>query len=119
MNESPADNDVINLAEAARRIPGGTDGVKQMLPDLMLECAQQLEAVRMALVAGDADKVRLGAHTIKGSAAVFSAARVASAALEVEEIGRSGNLDAAMAAIESLAEELDRLGQVLAGHAGP
>jgi len=60
----------------------------------------------------------LGAHTIKGSAAVFSAARVASAALEVEEIGRSGNLDAATIAIERLAAELDLLGQVTAGDPG-
>lgn len=113
MDESPTEYDVINFEDAARRIPGGIDGVRQMAPELMQECNQQLEVVREGLAARDAQKVRLGAHTIKGSAAVFSAARVAKSALALEMIGREGNIDAGAAALVDLEAEVERLGQVL------
>ncbi len=119
MSELPDHDDVINFEDAARRIPGGIDGVKQMAPDLMRECTQQLESVRTAYSAHDADKLRLAAHTIKGSAAVFSASRVADAALVLEQMGRSGSLDAAQVAIEELAVEIELLGRVLGENSAP
>lgn len=115
MSEPGSAKDVIDLEDAARRIPGGLDGVKQMAPDLLQECTQQLDAIRSALVASDSEKVRLAAHTIKGSAGVFAAARVADAARTLEEIGREADLERAPGAIDELAAELDLLSQTLSG----
>lgn len=52
----------------------------------------RLQAIRDAVIAGDADGVRAVAHSLKGSVAFFAATAVVCAAYRLEKMGEAGNL---------------------------
>jgi HPt (histidine-containing phosphotransfer) domain-containing protein len=54
-------------------------------------------------------KLRRAAHTLKGSAAIFSARRTTAAAGELENLAKAGDLAKAAAAISDLESEAMRL----------
>ena len=111
-------DDVFSLAAALRRIPGGIEAVKRMVPVLESECSKRLEEIRAGLAERDAKKVQRGAHTIKGSAQVFAAKRVATAARRVEDMARNGDVAGAEASLPALNDEVMRLGQALSSALG-
>ena len=75
-----------------------------------------LEQMRAALGNGDGTELANTAHRLKGTVAYLGAAPALEATRCVEDIGRSGDLSAAPAAIEKLAMELGRLKDALDGH---
>lgn len=94
------------------------DEVKQRVPDeiindvaemLLSECQTLLAQIREGLESGSADKVRLGAHTLKGSAAVFVADRVVEASARLELMGKNNDLTGGKEALAVLEKEVDRL----------
>ncbi len=74
-----------------------------------------LERMRAALESGDALGLANAAHRLKGTVAYLGAAPALAAMQCVEDIGRSGDLSAAPAAVEKLAMELGRLTEALEG----
>jgi two-component system, sensor histidine kinase and response regulator len=68
-----------------------------------------LQQLRDALAAGDAAVVGKTAHTLKGMISNFCAAGVQAAAIEVEKMGKAGDLSAAPAAIDALAPLVETL----------
>ncbi len=104
---------VIDWKEAVARY-GGEEGVVVELAELfMAECAGLKSAIREAIQAGDADSLRLHAHTLKGSAGVFHARTAANAAQRLEQMGREGSLDGAEEAFRTMTSELEPLMQFL------
>lgn len=100
---------VFSWEEAEKRIPGGMEMVKEMAQMLLTECPKLLEQIRNGLAAGDVKQVKIGAHTLKGSADVFAAKRVVEAAKKLEMMGRNEDLtggDEALAALEKEVETL-------------
>ena len=84
------------------------------LSDTFLEQSPQLiSSVREALEGGCADEISRLAHKIKGSVSVFSASKAVSAALHLEQIGKSKDLAHADEAFDRLSQELARLGSEL------
>jgi len=77
------------------------------------DAPRHLEKIRQALDARDGESLRRAAHGLKGAAANFDADRVVSAARALEEMGRAGEMDAADAAWQSLALEMERLISIL------
>lgn len=69
----------------------------------------QLTIIGRALDTGNAEVVRKEAHAIKGGAANLAADELAGAALDLEKIGASGNLDGGCQGLDSIAEALERL----------
>jgi HPt (histidine-containing phosphotransfer) domain-containing protein len=67
---------------------------------------EQMTAIAEAVKGHDAASLRDKAHSLKGSAATVGAERVASAARELERMGRDGDLAAAAGAAASLETEL-------------
>jgi two-component system, sensor histidine kinase and response regulator len=59
--------------------------------------------LREALAAGDAPALGKTAHTLKGMVSNFCAPQTQAAALEVEKMGKGGDLSAAPAAVDTLA----------------
>lgn len=88
-------NQVIDLEAALQRIPGGMVAVKQMAAILVAECPRLLEEIRAGIAAEDAARVKLGAHTLRGSADVYAAQRVVAAARQLESLAGDGRLNAA------------------------
>lgn len=89
------DNDTAFLAETVEMLAG--DG-----PSLVAD-------IRRAIGAGDAAGVGRAAHALKGMISNFCAPRAQAAALEVEKLGKSGDLAPAAAATETLATMLSGL----------
>ncbi len=99
--------DILDLDEALQRIPGGKAAVWELGRIMLEECPRLLDEIRTGLKSGDAERLRRGAHTLRGSADVFAARRVVEAARRVEELGRDGKLDGASVAIADLEREVD------------
>ena len=63
---------------------------------------RQLDALREALQRGAAHEVALAAHTLKGSAALFLRRESLDAMNQVEQLGKQGRLDEALALLPSV-----------------
>jgi two-component system sensor histidine kinase/response regulator len=85
-------SDVVNLDEASRRIPGGILGLKRLCSVFNVECDQLLTTLGDAIARGDVKEIHRTSHTMKGSAKLFSAARVSAVAFELEQSAKDGNL---------------------------
>ncbi len=83
--------DVINLAEARRRIPGGDAELRELAQALQEEAVKLRDTIEQALRDGDAETVRRAAHTLKGAAAVFEAQAVVDAARQLEQAAAAGS----------------------------
>ena len=84
------------------------------LLDAYLEDSPQLiEQMRAGVAAGDIERVRRAAHSLKSNSASFGAHRLAHATRELEMVAKSGTLDGAgpkLAAVEAeYAQLLPRL----------
>jgi signal transduction histidine kinase/CheY-like chemotaxis protein len=73
----------LNLEEAVERY-GDLETVAEVVEVLLESAARRVERIRAGAEVGDLGVVRAEAHTIKGSAAMISAARVAEAAADLE-----------------------------------
>jgi len=74
----------------------------------------QLSALSVALAGGDVEAVVRSAHTLRGSASNFRAQSVVDAAIDLERIGRTGDLSTAGPALAYLEVEIERLNKELA-----
>jgi len=66
----------------------------------------QIDDLREALQARDAESARLIAHRIRGAAGIFAKQELSDRALDVEEAARCGDLSAARELTDVLAESL-------------
>jgi len=89
------DNDVEFLAETVEMLD--TDGVALV------------EAIDVSVASGDAPGVARNAHALKGMISNFCAPDAQSSALELETIGKSGDLSAAAGALGTLKVRLQAL----------
>lgn len=80
------------------------------LCDIFLDDApKRLDAIRLALAAGDVSGVRAAAHAYKGAASVFDATDIVTAARMLEQLADEGDLrggGALLATLERRSEEL-------------
>jgi HPt (histidine-containing phosphotransfer) domain-containing protein len=87
---------------AMSRVGGDAELLKE-LADLFLEEYPRLIAeLREAHQQGDAKGVESAAHGLKGSIANFGAQPAVDAALQIEQLGRSGNLNAVGQVLQTL-----------------
>jgi len=71
---------------------GGAGHGRQVLDHFLTRSQTLLDELRRALDAGDCSEVLRAAHTLKGSARGVTAVALAEAALQLEMLGRSGDL---------------------------
>lgn len=109
---------VLDRAVALERVGGDSELLQEMAQLFLDEYPMQLEAVRAAVRTRDAKALERSAHSLKGSVGNFGAAAAQDAALQLELIGRRGDLrevDQAMGCLEnalsSLQPEMESLAQ--------
>ena len=86
----------------------GDEAIVEEICDLFLaEPGPRLRAIERAAQDGDAEALRVGAHTLKGSAANVGAIAVAGAAAELERLARGGELGDLQAPLLRLADALE------------
>jgi two-component system sensor histidine kinase/response regulator len=101
--------DVIDLEHAAKRIPGGLEGVRKLAKMLLVECPKLTGQMREAISNQDATLLRRAAHTLKSSADIFGAKRVKDLCAQLEIMGQDEKLDEAEDAFNNLEIEVDTL----------
>ncbi|MFQ5442884.1 MAG: nitrate- and nitrite sensing domain-containing protein [Thermodesulfobacteriota bacterium] len=77
------------------RLMGDEDLAGEILDGFFEDFPVQMSTLREALERGDAEAVKRGAHTLKGSSGNVGAVTLQKAALDLEKAGASGSLDGA------------------------
>ncbi len=105
----PDPSEVFNLDEAVKRIPGGKENFQQLATILIAECPKLLSQIEDAIQTEAAVELQRAAHTLKGSADIFAAQRVVSAARILETMGKENSLGGALNSLEELKREVDHM----------
>jgi two-component system, sensor histidine kinase and response regulator len=100
---------VFDDEELLERIDADWEFLTETVQMLASDGPELMQQIRAALAAGDAAAVGRTAHSLKGMISNFCSPLTQSAALEVETIGKSGDLSSAPAAVETLQERVDAL----------
>ena len=101
--------DALDRTEFLARVHGDAVLAGAMAALFIQEAPAQLEAVRLAVATGSAERVSQAAHLLRGSVANFSAGEAVSAALHLEQMGRTGELTDASDALIALERAIERL----------
>ncbi len=93
---------------ALDRIPGDMADVRELAGLVLSECPVLLQSIRSGMVAGDADRMRRAAHTLKSSADLFAAQLVVDLAQQVELKSASGGAEPVGDLVERLSRAVDQ-----------
>jgi len=94
--------------------PGGPDIIAQLIDLFLSELPTKLAAVQQAIEHRDATRLTKAAHTLKGSSATMGAQRAARVCLELEQLGKAGDLTGAVDLFARLEKELESAREALA-----
>jgi PAS domain S-box-containing protein len=83
----------------------GADIIKDLLNLFRSDVPPLLEALRSAVTAGDAQKMKESAHSLKGGAANLGAKTMAALCFELEKKGREGSLEGAAERLPAIEEQ--------------
>ena len=103
----------LDKARLLERVGGDRRALAGIARIFLADAPRRLAEIRRAVATADARALRAAAHTLKGAAANFAAAGVTDAALELQQIGDTGEMGEAKAALERLEVELAALRRAL------
>jgi two-component system, sensor histidine kinase and response regulator len=89
------------------------EGFPDLVRTYLRDTPALIIAMRDGIRDGDANGLRLAAHTIKSSSANMGAAQVAALAKELESIGRAGRTEGASPLLDKLFAEYVRVERAL------
>ncbi len=114
--EAPVlDEDVVyDNAALMERVEGDRDLLRLILDLFEEEAPARMQQIQAACTARDAAEIERAAHAIKSVVGNFGAHAAMDAALQLEIMGRGGDLTAAEAGCVRLADEMSRLQEALA-----
>jgi HPt (histidine-containing phosphotransfer) domain-containing protein len=104
---------VMDYAAALDHLDGDTELLADMAILFLEESAQQLSAIRMAVVRADALALQRAAHRLKGAVANFAAEEALNAVVRLENIAYGADLREADLACSELGSALQRLNAAL------
>jgi CheY-like chemotaxis protein len=103
----------IDRLQCMRRLGGDEKLFLDVIQLFLEDCPLRLAAIKEAVDALDAERLRTAAHALKGASANLSAGGLFEAAAVLERIGAEGRLDAAQAAWRGLSAEAAHVMDVL------
>jgi CheY-like chemotaxis protein/HPt (histidine-containing phosphotransfer) domain-containing protein len=115
--EGPSEGEsqpVWNRAKALAHVGGDGELLRELAGLFLAECPRRFAEVCEAVAQSDAGKLRLSAHTLKGTVGNFAATAAWEAAQRLEAMGQRGDLTGAAEAVAALDTELARLRPALA-----
>jgi two-component system sensor histidine kinase/response regulator len=107
------DTSVVDRAAVLDRVGGDEELLSEIIDIFLEECPSLVAAIRDAVRKQDARALERSAHSLKGSVSNFGAASATQAALDLELMGRRGEVQRAAATVELLELELLSLSAVL------
>lgn len=81
------------LDKLLETVGGDQEFMHELVQTFLQEAPTMLDQVQSALAAGDADQVRLAAHSLKSNAAQFGASKLRELCLEIEQRAKGKELD--------------------------
>jgi len=99
----------IDVDKALERFDGDAEFFREIVAEFLGMLPEQLGTLRAGAQNGDGTTIERAAHTLKGAAANIGAEKVRDTALQLEEIGRAGELSAIEAVLRQLEADLERL----------
>ncbi len=109
VNQSESAEMVMNFEKAVEEFEGDKEFLVEVLSGFLENISKQLGTIQQAINNNDAETVRREAHSIKGGAANLTANDLSQVAFELENIGRSGELAAALDTLGKLEAEYGKL----------
>ena len=100
---------VLDWEDGVERIGGNGETLVGLGKLFLTEAPRLMHEIQKTMEGGDARQLRRAAHTLKGSADVFSAGPAVAAALAMERIGKEGRFEDSAEALRVLKIEIDRL----------
>jgi PAS domain S-box-containing protein len=116
---APVTESACDRAAAVERLGGDEDLFSEVAGLFLTDTPAQVAQIRQAVKAGDAEGLRRTAHALKGAAGYVGGMATAEAARALEQIGASGDLSGAQAALVTLDREVRRLLAELSGTLSP
>ena len=104
---------VWNREEMLERLMDDEDLARTIVGGFLMDLPHQLLALATLLEAGNRQGAERQAHTIKGAAANIGGERLRATALEIEKSSRAGDIAGALARMEALNGEFERLKQAM------
>jgi signal transduction histidine kinase/CheY-like chemotaxis protein/HPt (histidine-containing phosphotransfer) domain-containing protein len=111
--EEPVPEKVVDEDTLLERCGGDPDLAREIIRMYLEEYPKLLSEIRAALAGHDAVLLHRTAHTLKGAAGNFGAARVVAAALRLEERGAAAHFEDAAEDCRELEIALERLHDIL------
>ena len=105
---NPIDAEVLDWQELCERCLGNLDLVARVLGKFEQRLPAELAELERAVEVGDAAKIALVAHRIKGNSSNVSAAGLQQAAAEIEDLGRAGRVAEIPARVRNVRQEWQR-----------
>lgn len=81
------------LDDLRESVGGDQAFLSELIDEFLEDAPRQLETLREAAVAGDAERARRAAHTLKGNGRTFGATELASLCQEAEAAAKNDDLD--------------------------
>ena len=103
----------LNRAAVLDRLGGDTTLLREITAIFLAEYPGLLAQIRDAIEAGQPRQLERAAHSLKGSVSNFGVTAATEAALDLERIGRHGQMGAAPAAFTVLLERFRELEPLL------
>lgn len=100
------------------RMGGDVELLQEITGIFISEYPHMMNEIRTAIQVGDAGRLQHSAHTLKGSVANFGAQAAVDAALELELMGREGDLRSAPEGLRALELHFAALAPALESLAG-
>jgi CheY-like chemotaxis protein len=109
---------VFDQEAALAHVEGDHELLREVVGLFLVETPELLAAIRESITRGDGQMLELAAHSVKGAVRSFGAHAACEAALELEEMGREGDLTQAEFASAELDREIAHLTRALAEYRG-
>jgi len=109
------DEDPIDVL--SRRVNGDRNLMRKLTASFLRDLPSRMISLRRALKRGDAGEVGALAHALKGTVATFGASQARARSEELQNLGRSGDLQPAHSVFESLQADVAQLERKLRGYA--
>lgn len=111
-------NDVIDRSETLERVDGDMELLAELVKIFREDSMLLISEIQSAVSHEDPNRLRVNAHSLKGSVGNFGAAKAYSAAARLEAIGERGDLSEAGLAFAVLETEVQRVRNALASFVG-
>ena len=104
---------------ALARVGGDEELLNELIEVYLGDSPKWLAELRKAAAERSPIELRRAAHTIKGAVGYFGSDEAGEAADRLQELGRAGDIDAALAVVPRLEQALERLAAALRAGRSP